>query len=170
MPVRDVRTDEQALTLTLTARFDAPPERVWQIWENPRQLERWWGPPTHPATVVDHDLVPGGDVAYFMTGPDGEKYHGWWRVVAVEAPHRLEFEDGFADAAGKPDPNLPVTLCRVRLVAEDAGTVMTLESRYASAEAMQQVLDMGAVEGMTQALDQVDALLSGVPGSQRSIQ
>ena len=32
-----------------------------------------------------------------MTGPDGDKHHGWWEVVAVDPPHRLELEDGFAD-------------------------------------------------------------------------
>jgi hypothetical protein len=32
--------------LVLVAEFDAPIERVWQLWADPRQLERWWGPPT----------------------------------------------------------------------------------------------------------------------------
>ncbi len=76
MPVTDVRKDPEARTMTITARYDAPVDRVWQIWNDARQLERWWGPPTHPATVVDHDLAPGGGVSYFMTGPEGEKYHG----------------------------------------------------------------------------------------------
>ncbi|MGI3199016.1 SRPBCC family protein [Streptomyces sp. GLT-R25] len=59
MTVIDVQKNPEALALTITARFDALPARVWQVWEDPRQLERWWGPPTYPATVVDHDLSPG---------------------------------------------------------------------------------------------------------------
>ncbi len=47
-----------ARTMTLEAEFDASPERVWQLWADPRQLERWWGPPTYPATVTTHDLRP----------------------------------------------------------------------------------------------------------------
>jgi uncharacterized protein YndB with AHSA1/START domain len=37
-----VRTyrDENALTLTMVAEFDASVERVWQVWQDPRQLER----------------------------------------------------------------------------------------------------------------------------------
>ena len=31
--------------MTMVAEFDAAPERLWRLWENPRQLERWWGPP-----------------------------------------------------------------------------------------------------------------------------
>ena len=37
-------------------------------------------------------------VTYFMTGPEGDKHHGWWRITAVDAPKSLEFIDGFADA------------------------------------------------------------------------
>ena len=103
MTVTDVRKDPDALTLTITASFGAPIERVWQIWEDPRQLERWWGPPTYPATVVRHELHAGGRVTYFMTGPGGDRHHGWWAVRAVEPPHTLEFEDGFADEQGRAD-------------------------------------------------------------------
>jgi uncharacterized protein YndB with AHSA1/START domain len=71
MTVTSIRKDPAALSMTITTEFDSPIGRVWQLWENPRQLERWWGPPTYPATVVDHDLTPGGKVSYFMTGPDG---------------------------------------------------------------------------------------------------
>lgn len=48
MTVTSSHKDPDALTMTITAEFDAPVERVWQLWENPRQLERWWGPPSYP--------------------------------------------------------------------------------------------------------------------------
>src|SRR3712207_7455265 len=50
-----VRKDLEALTLTAESEFDATPERVWQLWADPRQLERWWGPPGYPATFDKHD-------------------------------------------------------------------------------------------------------------------
>jgi uncharacterized protein YndB with AHSA1/START domain len=49
MTVIAVRKDAQSRTMTLEAEFDASPERVWQLWADPRQIERWWGPPTYPA-------------------------------------------------------------------------------------------------------------------------
>ncbi len=161
MTVIDVQENPEALTLTLTARFDAPPPRVWQVWQDPRQLERWWGPPTYPATVVDHDLAPGGAVTYFMTGPEGDKHYGWWRVLSVDTPHRLEFEDGFADDSGRPNPDMPVTTVRVQLTADgEKATVMTIESTFPTLEAMEQLVSMGMVDGMSAALNQIDALLS----------
>jgi uncharacterized protein YndB with AHSA1/START domain len=51
MTVTAVRKDPQALTMTLEAEFDASAERVWQLWADPRQLERWWGPPTYRAAA-----------------------------------------------------------------------------------------------------------------------
>jgi uncharacterized protein YndB with AHSA1/START domain len=160
--VMKVDKDAATRTMTITAHFDAPVERVWQVLGDPRQLERWWGPPTYPATVVDHDLSPGGRVAYFMTGPEGDKYHGWWRIVSVDAPHRLEFEDGFADDAGTPNDEMPVTLVTVILTSDDAGpgTSMVVRSVFPSAEAMEQMLAMGMDEGMKQAMGQIDALLA----------
>ena len=66
MTVTDIRKDSKSRTMTLDAEFHASPERVWQLWSDPRQLERWWGPPTYPATVATHDLCPGGHVQYHM--------------------------------------------------------------------------------------------------------
>ncbi|MCW2912843.1 MAG: Activator of Hsp90 ATPase 1 family protein [Actinomycetia bacterium] len=161
MTVIDVQKNPEALTLTLTARFDAPPARVWQVWQDPRQLERWWGPPTYPATVIDHDLTPGGAVTYFMTGPEGDKHYGWWRILSVDAPHRLEFEDGFADDSGRPDPDMPTTTVRVQLTADaETATVMTIENTFPTPETMEQLVSMGTVEGMSAALSQIDALLA----------
>ena len=47
--------------------------------------------------------MPGGRVSYFMTGPDGDKSAGWWQVLAVDPPNRLELKDGFADDSGTPN-------------------------------------------------------------------
>ena len=84
MTVTAVQKDPDALTMTLTAEFDASPERVWDLWADPRQLERWWGPPAYPATVEAHDLRPGGRVAYRMTGPEGDEHRGYWDVDDVQ--------------------------------------------------------------------------------------
>ncbi len=160
MTVTNVHKDPEAMTMTITAEFDAPIDRVWQMWEDPRKLERWWGPPTYPATVVDHDLIPGGEVSYYMTGPEGHQPRGWWRVLAVDAPHGLEFEDGFADDAGDPNPDMPTTTIRVTLSElPTGGTRMAIETRFPSPEAMEQVLAMGAEEGMTSAISQIDGIL-----------
>ena len=115
----------------------------------------------YPATVTEHDLAPGGTVAYTMTGPDGDRHRGWWRVRSVDPPHTLEFEDGFADADGNPIPNTPTAAIRVALSElAGGGTQMVIVAAWASDEAMEQVLAMGTDAGMTAAVAQIDELLS----------
>jgi uncharacterized protein YndB with AHSA1/START domain len=160
MTVKDVKKDPATLTMVITAEFDAPVESVWQLWADPRQLERWWGPPTYPATVVDHDLAPGGTVTYFMTGPEGDKHGGWWRILAVDAPHSLELQDGFADDTGAPNPEMPVTTLRVTLSEKAGVTQMMMTSTFPSLEAMEQMADMGVEEGIRAALSQIDGILA----------
>jgi len=160
MSVTSVDKDLDSLTLTLVADFDAPIERVWQLWADPRQLERWWGPPSHPATVEEHDLTPGGDVTYFMTGPEGEKYRGWWRVTSVNPPKSLEFTDGFADLDGTPTADMPTTTAYMQLTEHDGGTRMELRSVFDSRQQMEQLESMGMTEGLRLSVGQMDALLA----------
>ncbi|MGQ0630293.1 MAG: SRPBCC family protein [Sporichthyaceae bacterium] len=160
MTITDIRKDPETLTMTITTDHSAPVEKVWSCWADPRRLERWWGPPGYPATFVDHDLRAGGRASYFMTSPEGEKYHGWWEILVADAPHRIEIRDGFADDAGNPNPDMPETSFVVTLTATDAGTRMQIASAFPSTEAMEQLLAMGMDEGMSAALGQLDALLT----------
>jgi uncharacterized protein YndB with AHSA1/START domain len=163
LTVTAVRKDPGTRTMTLEAEFEASPERVWQLWADPRQLERWWGPPTYPATFTRHDLAPGSRVEYHMTGPTGDQHHGYWEVLEANPPHELVFRDGFANADGTPNNDLPVNTARVRIEPVGARTRMSIESVFPSTEAMEQVLAMGMEEGLTQAVGQIDAILAEHP-------
>ena len=161
MTVSAVRKDPETLTMTLDAQFDASPERVWQLWADPRQLERWWGPPTYPATVTAHDLRSGGRVEYHMTGPEGDESRGYWEVVEADAPNRLVFRDGFADADGRPNSDMPLNEVRVMITkVSDEQTRMSIESRFPDAAAMEQLLAMGMEEGLREAVGQIDEILA----------
>ncbi|HKX75860.1 MAG TPA: SRPBCC domain-containing protein [Acidimicrobiia bacterium] len=167
MTVTSVETDRQALTLTLTAHYRASIDRVWQLWADPRLLERWWGPPTFPATFTEHDLRPGGSAHYYMTGPNGDTSRGWWRVIAVDPPHRLELEDGFSDEAGNPNLALPTMAMRVKISEEGDQVRMTIETSFPSVEAMEQVIAMGMEEGLREAVGQIDSLLEEQTASRK---
>jgi uncharacterized protein YndB with AHSA1/START domain len=161
MTVTGVRKNPETLTMTLDAEFDASPERVWQLWADPRKLERWWGPPTYPATVTAHDLRSGGRVEYHMTGPEGDQPHGYWEVLEAEAPRRLVFRDGFANDDGTPISDMPINEVRVAISEAGSGqTRMSIESIFPSAAAMEQLTAMGMEQGLTEAVGQIDAILA----------
>ena len=160
MSIVSVEKDEERLRLVVVAEFAAPIERVWQLWADPRRLERWWGPPTHPSTVQEHDLAPGGAVRYSMTGPEGEVSRGWWRVEAVEPPASLTFTDGWARADGTPDTTMPTTAVDVRLAEADGRTRMELRFTFASREHMDRLERWGAFDVFPQSVAQMDALVA----------
>ena len=161
MTVTAVRKDPAALTMTVDAEFQAPAERIWQLWADPRQLERWWGPPTYPATFTKHDLAPGSRVEYHMTGPQGDQPKGFWDIVEASPPNRLVFKDGFANDDGSPNMDIPFNTVRVTI--EETGaerTRMTIQSLFADTSAMELQLAMGMEEGLKGAVGQIDAILA----------
>jgi uncharacterized protein YndB with AHSA1/START domain len=161
MSVTSVDTDYDDLTITLVADFDSPIEQVWQLWSDPRKLERWWGPPSYPATFETHDLVPGGTATYRMTGPVGDSHWGAWRVTAVDPPRSLEYTDAFADQDGRPIADMPVSKISVSLTERDGGTRMEIRMAFEYRDDMERVVSTGTVEGLQQAVGQMDALLAG---------
>ena len=161
MTVTAVRKDSDALTMTIDAEFDASPDRVWQLWADPRQLERWWGPPGYPATFTKHDLAPGSRVEYHMTTPEGDTPKGFWDILETDPPRRLVVRDGFANDDGTPNDQLPTGEFSVAIEEIGGGrTRMSIENIFPSAEAMEQLLAMGQEEGMKQAVGQIDAILA----------
>lgn len=161
MTVTNVHKDPEQLTMTIPVELETTVERAWQLWADPRQLERWWGPPGYPATFVDHDLEPGAEAIYYMTSPEGAKYYGWWEIISVDAPRRLEVKDGFGDDTGKHNKDMPEGRMVVTLHERDGKTVMDIASHFPSLESMEQILEMGQEEGMVLALGQIEAILAG---------
>jgi uncharacterized protein YndB with AHSA1/START domain len=163
MPVTHIITDVDTRTLTITAEFAAPVERVWAMYADPRQLEQVWGPPEYPATFVDHDLRPGTRTTYYMTSPEGEKFAGYWDITEVVEHQHFAFLDGFADSDLVPNPDLPVSRNVYSFEEVDGSTRAVFTGTYDSAEGLQTVLDMGMVEGATSAINQIDGFLTGAP-------
>ena len=161
MPVTSTAHDLDALTLTITAAFAAPLERVWEVYADPRQLEQVWGPPGWPATFEAHDLREGGTSHFFMTSPDGERYYNFWNVTAVDEPTSFGFTDGFAlDETYAPNPDMPQSNAVYAFAPTEAGTQATFVTTYATAEALELVLSMGVIEGAASAINQIDDFLA----------
>ncbi|WP_449281064.1 SRPBCC family protein [Leucobacter sp.] len=159
MPVTDVTTDPEALTLRVVADFTVPVRRLWDAYLDPRRLERFWGPLEYPATFVRHDAHPGGFSTYYMTGPEGERYWGYWKWIAVDEGRSFEVRDGFAHDGGEPNTELPEGRMVFEFIETALGSRVTVTNYHESLEDMEQVLAMGQVEGMREAMGQMDAVL-----------
>jgi len=160
MPVTSVTTDPEALTMTLIADLPVPVERLWAAFADPRQLERFWGPPGYPTTFADYDLRVGGSARYWMTSPEGEKYYAKWDFSVVDARHTIELVDSFTDEHGKLAAEMPATPTTLTFASTPDGSRFTVQTRSASAADLETLVAMGMVEGYNQAMSQLDVVLA----------
>lgn len=160
MPVTSIDTDVEALTMTVVADFAVPPIRLWEAHTDPRQIEKFWGPPDWPATFVRHDMAVGGLSRYYMTGPDGERMNGLWETVSVDAPHAFEIRDRFVGEDGNADQDMPTMRVVFDFHDTEAGSRLVVTTWFASLPDLEQLLEMGMDEGLTTAMAQIDQVVA----------
>ena len=159
MPITSVTKDPEALTMTIVAEFPASPQRLWDAYADARQLEKFWGPPTYPATFTRHDMFAGGRSAYAMVGPEGDVSRGYWEFLDVKAPHSFEVRDGFCRPDGTPNTDMPSMRMTFEFEATNSGSRLTTTTFFNSVDELEQLLNMGMEEGTRQAMGQIDAVL-----------
>ena len=160
MPITSVDKDPQALTMTVVADFAAPLQRLWDAYSDPRQLEKFWGPPTYPATFTRHDMFPGGRSAYAMVGPEGDVSRGYWEFIDVKAPYSFEVLDGFCHPDGTPNNEMPSMRMTFEFEATGSVSRLTTTTFFNSLDELAQLVNMGMEEGMRQAMGQIDDVLA----------
>jgi len=104
--------------------------------------------PRRPGDLL-HDRPGGRQARRVLAGRRGR------RAAELRVRRRLRRARLHPQArtAGEPE--------RLHVHGARCGTRAVYESRYASAEALQQVLDMGVVEGASLSIGQIDGLLAG---------
>jgi uncharacterized protein YndB with AHSA1/START domain len=152
MPLTSVTKDLATLTLTIVGDYPVSQQRVWDAFADPRQLERFWGPPDYPMTLKRHDLMVGGRAEYFMTTPNGETMNGSWEFTAVDAIRSFEVIDGDGDLDG------PSSIT-FTFEATPTGSRVTAVTHFPNIEAAEKVMQ-GTEDGLRAALPQLDAILA----------
>lgn len=160
MPITSVTKDSEALTMTVVADFPVPLERLWNAYADPRQLERFWGPPTYPARFTRHDMYPGGRSEYDMTGPEGDVSRGYWEYLDVTPLVSFEVLDGFANPDGSANTQMPSMRMVFAFAGTDDGSRVSTTSYFNSVAELDQLLSMGMEEGLKAAMGQMDDVLA----------
>ncbi len=155
MPLTSVTKDAAKLILTVVGDFPVSQQRLWDAFADPRQLERFWGPPFAPATFTHHDFKVGGRAEYFLALPDGGRWSGSWKFTAVNPISSFEAHDGEDNAE---DENMPAGM-KFTFEATPTGSRMTIVTRFSSVEAMEQTIP-GMEQGLRAAMPQLDAVLA----------
>jgi uncharacterized protein YndB with AHSA1/START domain len=142
--------------LVLKRVFNAPRERVWKAWTDPRQLAQWWGPAGFTNPVCEADVRPGGAIRIDMRGPDGAVYPMTGVYREVVAPERLVFTASALDEKGRP---LFEVLNTVTFAKQGGKTLLTVRAQVVNKTAGADAYLEGMEEGWSQSLVRLEALL-----------
>ncbi|GIO37781.1 MULTISPECIES: SRPBCC family protein [Paenibacillus] len=152
--------------LTLERVFNAPRELVFQAFSEAEHLKQWWGPSGWSIPVCNVDFRPGGIWHYCMKCEDkaqGDFYgmESWGKAIykAIATNEQIEYTDYFSDSEGNVSADMPSTDVILQFVEFEGKTKLINQATYASVEALQQVLDMGMEQGITETWDRLEVHL-----------
>ena len=155
-----VNSNLEERSLTMERVFDAPRELVFRAYTEPEILKHWWGPQGWTLPVCNVDLREGGRWHYCMKGPGGEESWGLATYQEISPPERIVYRDAFSDAEGNVNADLPEMIITVEFIDEGGKTRLRSRTLFDTQEALQSVLDMGVIEGMTETLDRLEDYLA----------
>ena len=94
--------------ITISRVFDAPREKMWIAWTDPKEVKKWWGPKDFTAPEIKIDLKVGGIYLYCMHGAgfDGVVKDFWnvGKFTEIVQMNRIVATVSFADENGNPVP------------------------------------------------------------------
>lgn len=162
-----VTKDLENKILIIEREFDASKDKVWQAYADKETFEKWWGPEGWETTAKEFNFAPGGRVHYDMKCVD-ENQKDWfgrssWGVMTIEsvnAPNNFTYTDYFSDADGTLNQEMPALKVTNEFVEENGTTKLISRSFADSADQIEQLIQMGMIEGFTSQLIKLDALLA----------
>lgn len=162
-----VTKDFETNTLTIERTFDAPRERVWDAYADADKFVQWWGPEGWETTVKELNLTPGGRNHYCMKCVD-ERQGEWfnqesWGLMVFEdvnEPASFTYKDYFSDAEGTLNKEMPTMTITMDFIEEDGKTKVVSRGVVESKEQLEQLVNMGMVEGITSTMDKLETFLA----------
>ncbi|HEV8381473.1 MAG TPA: SRPBCC family protein [Gemmatimonadales bacterium] len=141
--------------LVMTRVFDAPRGMVFDALTKPDLVKRWLlGPPGWTMPVCDIDLRVGGQYRYVWQNADGRKMGMGGTFREVAPPSRIVATEVYEDywTGGE-------TLVTTELLEARGQTTLTTTVRYATREARDAAVKMGATKGLEASYNRLDELL-----------
>jgi uncharacterized protein YndB with AHSA1/START domain len=155
----DFLVDKEKGTMTIKKAFAARRQLVWDCHTKRELLEQWFAPKPLKARTKSMDFREGGHWHYVMIDPDGTEYWGRADYLTIDPIDGYTLLDGFSDASGALDPDMPRATWDVTFRELPGRTLVQTIISYESPDDLEKVMQMGMQEGMTSALERLDELL-----------
>jgi uncharacterized protein YndB with AHSA1/START domain len=137
--------------IVLSRVYDAPRERVFDMWTQKEHVTRWFGPKGFSTTTHEMDARVGGMWRFQLRGPDGRYWDSRIVYLEVKRPEKLVYDHG---SDRDDDPHR----FRVTITFEeqsDKKTVVTMRQLHPSKAQRDAGIGFGAVELGYQTLDKL---------------
>jgi uncharacterized protein YndB with AHSA1/START domain len=143
--------------LEFTRTLDAPVDRVFKAWTDPKQLAQWWGPEgfTNPTCEIEPRL--DGRLYIVMRGPDGADYPMSGRITEIRPPSRLAFTNIAEDKNGTPHLE---GFTAVSLTEQDGKTLLHVQTGAVTLTEQGAGMLDGMEQGWSQTLGRLEKFLS----------
>jgi uncharacterized protein YndB with AHSA1/START domain len=151
--------DKENNKLVVEREFAAPLHNVWAAFTQAELLDQWWAPKPWQARTKTMDFREGGFWLYAMVGPEGEEHWGRTDYKTINPKSSFTATDSFVDSEGTINPELPSANFKNDFRETGDTTTVTMVTTYAKLEDLETVINMGMKEGLTMALENLDALL-----------
>lgn len=146
--------------LIITRDFDAPPSLMFEVWSDCKHLKHWWGPKEWPMHECEMDFRKGGTWHYCLRGPkEGDESWGKGIYQDIHKPEKIVYKDYFSDSEGTINENMPGAHITVEFTEHNGKTRQISTTRYGSPEQLQQIVEMGFLEGLNSSMARLDAYL-----------
>jgi uncharacterized protein YndB with AHSA1/START domain len=155
----DFLVDKDKNTITIKREFAAKRQLVWDCYTKSELLDKWFAPKPLTTKTKVMDFSEGGHWYYAMVEPNGQEYWGRMDYQIIQPIDNYTALDGFCDDTGALNPELPRSKWDVTFSDVATHTLVETVVFYTSAEALQQVIQMGLKEGLTSTLERLDELL-----------
>jgi len=144
--------------INMTLLIDAPRDRVFKAFSDPKGLAVWWGPNGFTTTTHAMNFCEGGNWRYTMHGPDGTDYPNHVIYTKIDPPQSIAW-DHHGDADHPAEFKAVISF-----VSEGGKTRVTLRMILADARQRQGMLAFGALEGGWQNLARLESYFAGRTG------
>jgi uncharacterized protein YndB with AHSA1/START domain len=154
--------DSTANRIRVLREFDAPIEKVWLAWTDPKILDQWWAPKPWQTKTKSMNFREGGSWTYSMVGPDGETH--WCRedFKKIEPQMSYAIDNYFIDERENRNQDFPVMHWKISFYSREETTQVEVEIDFDSDEDLNKIIEMGFKEGFAMAHGNLDELLQKI--------
>lgn len=142
-------TDQDGIVNTERV-ISATPREVFNAFEQPDKLARWWGPKGFTSIFTAFDFKPGGRWVFVMHSPDGIDYPNQSVFQVIEPDSRIVIRHDVE----------PLFTLTVTLTPLGSQTRLSWVQEFASPEVAEQLRPM-VTTANEQVLDNLQAVLAG---------